>query len=549
VLNIDPAAATGARNVTVTTAAETVSLAGAFTVQPGAVIPMITSLTPNTAAQGQAVQVTITGQNTHFQQGVTMANFGPGVSTGAAAVGTLGPVQVTNPTTAIAQVAVPASAVTGSRTVVVQTGSEQASLFNGFFVKGTPYLSSVSPSTGQKGQTLSVTIQANFTNFQQGVTQATFGPGISVGGAAQGAAGPVTVTGPMTATAQLVIDPAAAPGLRSPVVQTGAEQASLCCSGFLVLGPVTGPPPTVSFTGLTEGMEITAPTPITGTINSPNLASWSLAYQGSGSTFFTTFAQGTTANVSGTFDPTLLLNGIAQIQLTAVDQSGQTTSTTVNVEVTRNLKIGNFTLSFNDLTIPVAGIPIQVIRTYDSRNKSSGDFGFGWSLDIKTIKVDANGKIGDNWAGTIINGFAPNFCIQAAQNHIVNVRLQDGTTYQFAPTVTQDTRCAQFAPPISVDLAFIPVGATPPNASLTAANASNLTVFGQTFPGPIMLLDPIGGNSFTPDQFILTMPDGRQITISRTFGVQSIKDRNANMLTITANGIISDKGTGVSFRT
>jgi hypothetical protein len=51
------------------------------------------------------------------------------------------------------------------------------------------------------------------------------------------------------------------------------------------------------------------------------------------------------------------------------------------------LKIGNFTLSFNDLTIPVSGIPITITRTYDSRNRTTGDFGAGWTLDIKDIEV------------------------------------------------------------------------------------------------------------------------------------------------------------------
>jgi len=68
--------------------------------------------------------------------------------------------------------------------------------------------------------------------------------------------------------------------------------------------------------------------------------------------------------------------------LTGIDQSGQTSSAIVDVVVTRNVKVGNFTLSFNDLTVPLAGLPIQIVRTYDSRDKSIGDFGFGWSLSV-----------------------------------------------------------------------------------------------------------------------------------------------------------------------
>jgi hypothetical protein len=135
----------------------------------------------------------------------------------------------------------------------VQTGTEDPSLANGFVVKGTPFLSSISPNSAQKGQAISVTIQGVYTSFQQGVTTANFGSGISVGGSALGASGPVTVTGAGTATAQLTVDAAAATGLRNPVVQTGAEQASLVNSGFTVLGTVTGPPPVVSIANPAEG--------------------------------------------------------------------------------------------------------------------------------------------------------------------------------------------------------------------------------------------------------------------------------------------------------
>jgi len=545
VLNIDPAAATGARNVTLTTGPEVVTLGSGFTVTQASTGPAIISLSPNSALQGQSIQVTITAQNTHFVQGTTQVNFGPQISVGAGPSGGYGPVQVTSPTTAVAQVSVPNNAVLGLRTVVARTGSEQGDIVNGFATTGAPYISSLSPSQAQPGQTISVAITGIFTNFQQGVTQANFGAGISVGGGALGGPGTVTVTSSSTATAQITVDPAATPGLRTPVtVTTGAEQATLVNSGFLVLGPVTGPRPIVSITSPVEGSEVTAPTTVTGTVTSPNFSNWTLEYEASGSTIFTQFASGNASTVSGTLDPTLLLNGIAQIRLTGVDQSGQTTSAIVDVVITRNTKVGNFTLSFNDLTIPVAGIPIQIIRTYDSRNKSSGDFGFGWSLDIQTTKVDVNGVLGNNWTGTTTGGAFPTYCVQPNQNYVVSVRAPGGTVYQFAPTLNGG--CQQLVPPSTVDMAFTPIGATPPNASLTAANAIGLFV-SASFPGQAQLVDLSTSLPFDPDQLTLTLPTGQQLQVSRTFGVQSIKDTNSNTLTIAASGITSSAGKGVSF--
>ena len=38
------------------------------------------TVNPNSATVGQVVPITITGQNTHFAQGVTTVDFGPGIT-------------------------------------------------------------------------------------------------------------------------------------------------------------------------------------------------------------------------------------------------------------------------------------------------------------------------------------------------------------------------------------------------------------------------------------------------------------------------------------
>jgi len=86
---------------------------------------------------------------------------------------------------------------------------------------------SLSPALALAGQTMSVLLVGQYTSFVQGVTQANFGAGISVGGAAEGASGPVTVTTPTTLTAAISIDPASVQGARTVTVATGAQQAVL----------------------------------------------------------------------------------------------------------------------------------------------------------------------------------------------------------------------------------------------------------------------------------------------------------------------------------
>jgi hypothetical protein len=97
---------------------------------------------------------------------------------------------------------------------------------------------SVSPQTGQPGQTLSVTITGSGTNFVQGSTSANFGAGISVGGAPAGTFGPVTVTSPTTAVASIAIAPNANPGGLTVVVDPNGQQAA-STSGFTVVGTPT----------------------------------------------------------------------------------------------------------------------------------------------------------------------------------------------------------------------------------------------------------------------------------------------------------------------
>src|ERR1019366_1193769 len=118
----------------------------------------------------------------------------------------------------------------------VTTGTEIVAAPNAFSVNLGTVLLSLNPGGAYQNQTLSVAFTGQLTNFVQGTTQATFGPGISVGGAAEGGFGPVTVTGATAATAQIVVNPTATPGLRTVSAQTGAEIASFT-NGFSVLAP------------------------------------------------------------------------------------------------------------------------------------------------------------------------------------------------------------------------------------------------------------------------------------------------------------------------
>ena len=98
---------------------------------------------------------------------------------------------------------------------------------------------------------------------------------------------------------------------------------------------------------------------------------------------YTVFAEGTqpvAGGVLGVFDPTLLPNGYYILRLT-VEAGGTTTTQEITVSVEGELKAGSFSMSFVDMDLPIHGLPLSVIRTYDSREKDAiGRFGYGWDM-------------------------------------------------------------------------------------------------------------------------------------------------------------------------
>ncbi|NJL53560.1 MAG: hypothetical protein HC930_17845, partial [Hydrococcus sp. SU_1_0] len=78
-----------------------------------------------------------------------------------------------------------------------------------------------------------------------------------------------------------------------------------------------------------------------------------------------------TDGVIATFDPTVVANDAYTLRVTAFDTGGNFASSEETVYVEGELKLGNFQLSFTDLVVPVAGIPISVTRTYDTLTANS----------------------------------------------------------------------------------------------------------------------------------------------------------------------------------
>ena len=233
-LAIDPLAQVGGRTVTVTTqltgGAEIVS-GPWFSVTAGPAI--IRTIAPGSGNQGQQIILQITGQNTHWQQGLTQF-WMPGI------LDYLSDIQLTNfavtsPTSATASLTISATAVLGLRSIYLTTGGEALTDTNAFLITSGPALLSLTPSSAQPGASnLNVTLLGAYTKWLTGLTTANFGPGISVGGAAEGTAGPVTVNSDTNLTAVINVDPAATIGVRTVTVRNGSQYLS---NTFNVMAP------------------------------------------------------------------------------------------------------------------------------------------------------------------------------------------------------------------------------------------------------------------------------------------------------------------------
>jgi RHS repeat-associated protein len=103
-----------------------------------------------------------------------------------------------------------------------------------------------------------------------------------------------------------------------------------------------------------------------------------------------TIAVGDASNVgflNTNADLTTLANGVYNLRLSVIG-AYVASETNIQFQLDSNLKIGQFSFSQQDLTIPVNGIPLTVIRNYNSLNPLLGDFGYGWTMALNDMQVE-----------------------------------------------------------------------------------------------------------------------------------------------------------------
>jgi RHS repeat-associated protein len=303
-------------------------------------------------------------------------------------------------------------------------------------------------------------------------------------------------------------------------------------------------PPLAEITTPASGSTVTGPVEVRGSAGDPNFLKYELAMAIAGTENFTVFATGNNPvsnGVLGTFDPTVLINDQYTIRLTVHDRGRNKSTAETTVLVDENMKVGNFSLTFTDLQIPLSGIPISVTRTYDSRDKERGDFGVGWRLGIQSLKLRSNRIPGSGW-NVIKPGLS--FALQETDAHIVGLTLPDGRVEIFDLIVSPRVSPLVPFPPSVLNAKFVPRAGT--LGRLESLENNTLSIF-DSQPGPVELLDDISLGAYNPQRFRYTAPDGTSIVIHAKEGVQRITEPNGNTLNFTPGGIFHSSGKSVLF--
>jgi RHS repeat-associated protein len=208
-------------------------------------------------------------------------------------------------------------------------------------------------------------------------------------------------------------------------------------------------------------------------------------------------------------------------------------------------------LSFVDAAIPVAGMPVTVVRTYDSRRKAvRGDFGYGWSLDIKRGSAAHNRPVGD---GLSIYTGSEDFsfpCQRTAEqrSHFTEIRLSDREWYIFRPALANlegvSGHCAG-------DVFFDFVDGTQAGAQLEILGDNEVISTGydplHPFVAGTLVYAANATETFDPKDLRLTLPDGRVYDVNIDTGIRRVQDRNGNALFFQDNGVYAASGKGMTF--
>lgn len=309
------------------------------------------------------------------------------------------------------------------------------------------------------------------------------------------------------------------------------------------------PGPTASSVSPADGQRIAVPTTVTATLTAPANAvvtTWKVVLEPAGGGEATVLATGNsgqpTASVEATVDPTLLANGLYVIRIISSSSDGGTGTSSTSLLVDGEFKPGRMTTSFADHEVGLGGLPLQVVRSYDSFDASTGDFGVGWHVDVADFRVATATPLGRSGWSARSETCGLVFC----------TLRYTSTTPHFVSVVWPDGRQEAFDLVGVNGSTFFPGLAEARFQARTGSNTtSKLEVVGDDslfFIGDSAYTGAFGtGGIFDPTTFKLTSSNGVSYVIDRQQGLRSMSDRSGNSLTFTDDGVTSSVGPSITY--
>lgn len=315
---------------------------------------------------------------------------------------------------------------------------------------------------------------------------------------------------------------------------------------FLVLDPSDTTAPTAIINTPDDTAVITAPTPIIGSVQDDNLAQYEVYIAVKGSQNWRLIASGTDNvddNELGLFDPTMLLNGTYSVLLVATDNNGQTAQDNTTVIVDGEMKVGHFSITFEDVSVDLAGIPVRVTRTYDTRRKDENlDFGYGWSVDYQNVQIQESRTLGFSWQNNYYrNGFFGDWCIEANGDPVVTIRLPDGNVERFKAKA--DPECSSLVATVYAYMSFEPMAGTYSTLEQNDYGQLRLTNGNIVDIGDENTFE----NGVDPRSYTLTTKEGMIYRLDQNFGIRRIEEPGGQYVTYSDDGIVHSLGYAVDF--
>lgn len=290
--------------------------------------------------------------------------------------------------------------------------------------------------------------------------------------------------------------------------------------------------------------ELTCKTDIHAKVTEYVFTRYKFEYSEASKNTYTIFSKGDVRNdtdIVGAFDTTVLENGYYDIRFTAYGD-GIVAEDTITVNVTGNLKIGNFSISFDDIETEINGIPLTVTSTYDSRIRSSESaLGYGWNIGYNNVKVSVSTNQFSGWtSASSSGGFISRYSIAETRKHRVRIDFGNGEYDEFAMKISPESQAFY---PLQYGLSAYYVSTTGSGATLVPSDMSPNELI---FNGGILYNDNF--IEYNPNRFVYTATDGSAYVVDVVQGLVSVSTADGDNLLFTDRGIICSGKTVITYK-